>query len=143
MILKSVTINGYKSIKTKQTLDLSTGFITLLGKNGGGKSNVLEGIKLAFESNLPHKYSAEAEITLLLDNEDMINFSGRRGKGKQTAVTVKVAPDLFKVVVGDKDLVEELYLDEKVFRAFCEYTERAFYKKCYLLNNENGLFFVG
>ena len=143
MILKSVTINGYKSIMTPQTLDLSTGFITLLGKNGGGKSNVLEGIKLAFESNLPHKYSAEAEITLLLDNEDMINFSGRRGKGKQTAVTVKVAPDLFKVVGGDKDLVEELYLDEKVFRAFCEYTERAFYKKCYLLNNENGLFFGG
>ena len=56
MKLKSLYIEDYKNIK-KQTFNFSdnTGYITLIGLNGSGKSNLLEAISLIFNGLINNK----------------------------------------------------------------------------------------
>lgn len=51
MILKEIRINKYKSLCSGQNIELSKGITTLLGRNGSGKTNILEALNLFF--NLP------------------------------------------------------------------------------------------
>ncbi len=45
MILKSITINGFKSFAKKTTLDLSRNVTGVVGPNGSGKSNIGESVR--------------------------------------------------------------------------------------------------
>jgi len=44
ILLKSVTINKYKSIETPQTFTIEDGITTIVGKNEAGKTAILEAI---------------------------------------------------------------------------------------------------
>ena len=66
--LKSISIKKYKNIK-EQTFDFSknTGYITLVGLNGSGKSNLLEAISLIFQGlfykkEIPFDYEIKYEM---------------------------------------------------------------------------------
>lgn len=53
MRLKQIEILKYKSIKNPVSIHFNEGkVITLIGKNGSGKTNILEAIKYAFSRNL-------------------------------------------------------------------------------------------
>ena len=52
MKLKSIEISNYKSIKNPVKIDLTNGKPTVFtGKNGCGKTNLLEAINVAFYEN--------------------------------------------------------------------------------------------
>ena len=53
MNLTEIKISNYKSICKMQSIGFSKGITTLLGKNGSGKTNILESLNLFF--NLPSK----------------------------------------------------------------------------------------
>lgn len=68
MKLKALTINNFKSIKTPQTINFDGNLITLLGKNGSGKTNVLQSIFTFFQKRnygfqLRGDYTAELELS--------------------------------------------------------------------------------
>lgn len=57
MKIKSITIEQYKSVKTPQTIEFGKGgIITLIGKNGSGKTNLLEAIEKVFQVNRHEDY---------------------------------------------------------------------------------------
>lgn len=90
MILKSVTMQGFKSFADKTTIELSGNVCAIVGPNGSGKSNIsdailwvlgeqsaktLRGSKMEdviFDGTSKRKPSGFAEVTLTLDNSDKI-----------------------------------------------------------------------
>lgn len=64
MEFNSITIKNYKSIKEPQCIELDKNFITLVGKNGSGKTNILESINECF--SIGKSINVEAELLLKL-----------------------------------------------------------------------------
>lgn len=55
MHIKSVSIENYKSIYDRQTMNFEPGFNLLLGSNNAGKTSVLDVLDLDFSLNEPHR----------------------------------------------------------------------------------------
>ncbi len=90
MILKSITMQGFKSFADKTKIELSGNVCAIVGPNGSGKSNIsdailwvlgeqsaktLRGSKMEdviFAGTSKRKPSGFAEVTLTLDNSDKI-----------------------------------------------------------------------
>lgn len=90
MILKSITMQGFKSFADKTEIELSGNVCAIVGPNGSGKSNIsdailwvlgeqsaktLRGSKMEdviFAGTSKRKPSGFAEVTLTLDNSDKI-----------------------------------------------------------------------
>lgn len=53
--LKGVTISGFRGFKDKQTLDLNRNLILVRGKNGSGKSSLVEAIEWLFFDEISRK----------------------------------------------------------------------------------------
>ncbi|MDE7395384.1 MAG: AAA family ATPase, partial [Clostridiales bacterium] len=77
MELTKVKINNYKSIENPIEIDLNGGshFITFIGKNGSGKTNILRALKLAlskhsFHSVENYKSGMVAEYELSLTDQE-------------------------------------------------------------------------
>ena len=88
MIFRSLKIAGFKSFAESAEVDIETGLTGIVGPNGCGKSNIVEGLRWVMgESNARQMRGGEmddvifagtdtrparnlAEITLLLDNSD-------------------------------------------------------------------------
>jgi predicted ATP-dependent endonuclease of OLD family len=82
MRIKTIEISNYKSIKKPQSLDLSSSMISLIGKNGSGKTNILDALFLTFENrrlnhidNLDYKFFLELEDSDLESFKDVLDIS--------------------------------------------------------------------
>lgn len=69
MKLKSINIHSYKNLDGAYSFENSNGYISLIGLNGSGKSNLLEAISIIFDglinnngSGIPFDYEIEYEI---------------------------------------------------------------------------------
>ncbi|MDY0278356.1 MAG: AAA family ATPase, partial [Acholeplasma sp.] len=76
MKIAKITFDNYKSIKEKVSLDFTPKLITLIGKNGSGKTNVMDSIWGTFanrsgkiRNNINHR------IFIEFDENDLSNFS--------------------------------------------------------------------
>ncbi|KAJ5068991.1 structural maintenance of chromosomes protein [Anaeramoeba ignava] len=101
--LISIRIKGFKSFLREQSIDFSKEFNCIVGKNGTGKSSILEAI--AFVLNLNKKISKEqlnnfvcnlihkdqrAEISLLFSSQKNITLSAEIFAGKTPSYIFKI-----------------------------------------------------
>ena len=72
MRIVRIEIEKYKSIKEWQKIEWGAPLLTFIGKNGSGKTNVLEALATVFEANstfyypdrhLPFNYKVIIELT--------------------------------------------------------------------------------
>ncbi len=88
MLLKSLTLRGFKSFCERTTLDFGPGVSVVVGPNGSGKSNVTDGVLWAMGEQSPSAVRgqsmqdvifgggrgvqprSEAEVEIVLDNSD-------------------------------------------------------------------------
>lgn len=76
MRIKSIKIENFKSIGTQQTVEFGeNGLVTLIGKNGSGKTNLLEALNTVFEVNSREYYRGytnfKYSVVLELDDETL------------------------------------------------------------------------
>ncbi|MDE5766012.1 MAG: AAA family ATPase, partial [Clostridia bacterium] len=79
MNIKSIKIKKYKSISSPQTIEIGNGgLVTLIGKNGSGKTNILEAVNNVFEINRREYYygriGVQYSVILELDNDILNEF---------------------------------------------------------------------
>lgn len=95
MKIKSVTINKYKSITKPVTINFDENLIVFIGKNGSGKSNILEALNCIFSQNATSRRSPlsladlDGEINLELTEEEqniLKKFSDFDGEGMVTVL---------------------------------------------------------
>lgn len=90
MVLKRVTIKGFKSFADKTQLDFNQGVTAIVGPNGCGKSNILDSIRWVLGEQNPRllrgmnmqdvifggtetrKAEGMAEVSMLLDNSNRV-----------------------------------------------------------------------
>ena len=98
MKIKSVTINKYKSITKPVTINFDENLIVFIGKNGSGKSNILEALNCIFSQNVSAQGSVlnraelDAEISLVLSEEEVNSlkkFSDFDGNDMEITVGIK------------------------------------------------------
>jgi predicted ATPase len=84
MKIKKLEINNYKSIKKEQMIDFSVPFISLVGKNGSGKTNVLDAIFNVFDSRsysernkMDYRFYLELEDIDIKEFKDKINIDDK------------------------------------------------------------------
>lgn len=77
MHIKKIRIGNFKSLKQSQVIDLSSPLITLIGKNGSGKTNVLDALFTLFDSRSANeRMEMDFRFYLELSNEDLNSFKG-------------------------------------------------------------------
>lgn len=77
MHIKQIRIGNFKSLKQSQVIDLSSPLITLIGKNGSGKTNVLDALFTLFDSRSANeRMEMDFRFYLELSNEDLNSFKG-------------------------------------------------------------------
>jgi len=69
MKINKLRVQNYKSLKQPQVLDFSTPLITLIGKNGSGKTNVLDSIFTVFD-NRSNKDRAGMNYRFFIEIDD-------------------------------------------------------------------------
>ncbi len=75
MKITQIKIGNYKSLKQSQIIDISSNLITLIGKNGSGKTNVLDGLFTLFDRRaVKDRTGMDFRFYLDLEEEDITNF---------------------------------------------------------------------
>jgi ABC-type cobalamin/Fe3+-siderophores transport system ATPase subunit len=145
MELKRLRIQNYKSLKQPQDIDVSEPLITLIGKNGSGKTNVLDGIFTIFDGRtvnerteidfrfyieLSDKDISEYKDTLAFDNKDRMieaySSSEKHGLGinidriKSSFLNELLSETEESVYSISKELKEELEAFNRVIKELSE-----------------------
>lgn len=92
MLLKRLTLQGFKSFADRTTIEFCSGITAIIGPNGCGKSNIVEAFKwilgehrasslrserqeeIIFAGSQVRKPSGMAEVSLLLENDGLLSF---------------------------------------------------------------------
>ena len=75
MKIKLIKIGNYKSLKQSQVIDLPSQLITLIGKNGSGKTNVLDALFTLFDNRATNdRAGMDFRFYLELSKEDLSSF---------------------------------------------------------------------
>lgn len=75
MIIKEITLFGFKSFPTKTQIKLQEGITAFVGPNGCGKTNILDGIRWVLgEQNLKKLRCTRNEELIFTQNEKTIGF---------------------------------------------------------------------
>lgn len=76
MLIKSIKFSKYKSIVDSIEIDLSSPMITFIGKNGSGKTNILDAIYHTFQrDNHLTPQNMDYHIFLELDEHEIQKYS--------------------------------------------------------------------
>lgn len=121
MKILNLTVNGYKNLKEKTVLDLSscTNYAAFIGLNGSGKSNILEAVSLIF-SVFYHNKSVDFKYNLkyVIDNKTVTLTDGKLNvEGVAKAIPKKdfelyLPNNIITSYSGEElRLWEEVYLD--------------------------------
>lgn len=76
MFMKTLEINKFKSIKNPVSLDMTSGLIVIIGKNGTGKTNILDAMFTLFSTRyLNEGIDFDYRIDVELETVDFASFS--------------------------------------------------------------------
>lgn len=138
MRIKEIWIENYKSIKNWQKISFDSKMITFIGKNGSGKTNILEALDVIFESNngryFPHeRIIIDYKIILELEEIELKKIDGSlaydevskhievycsKSEGQLRVDRVKNIPIIKAIREKEKDL---LVLSKKLDEQLNEY----------------------
>ncbi len=117
MILKSITINGFKSFGKKTVIDISHNVTGVVGPNGSGKSNIAEAIRFVLGEQSMKSIRSKSMGDLVFKGTDTGGALSRASVSMEIDNTVKtygenVAPDLAKFLNFDTIVLSrEVFLD--------------------------------
>lgn len=75
MRIRKIKLGNYKSLKQSQNIDLSSQLITLIGKNGSGKTNVLDALFTLFDTRMTNERSKmDFRFYIELSDDDLTSF---------------------------------------------------------------------
>jgi chromosome segregation protein len=99
MILKSITLNGFKSFAKKTTIDVSHNVTGIVGPNGSGKSNIAEAIRFVV--------GEQSMKTIRSKSLSDLVFKGSSGASALSRASVSIHIDN-RVKTFDESLNEDL-----------------------------------
>lgn len=85
MIIKRVSLAGFRGAKNPLSLELGTGFTIITGRNGTGKSTLADAIEFALTGSVS-KYAASSERS-----ENVNDYLWWRGSGAPTERSVRIS----------------------------------------------------
>ena len=114
MIIKKVSVSGYKNLNINWDLSKSGNIVALIGKNASGKTNLLEalmGFSNVADNSKSIKPNFKGEMELEVDGQTVwINGKGvfqktpvesvHRKSGKKTIETFNI-PDMVRISIND------------------------------------------
>lgn len=132
MIIKKVSVSGYKNLNIDWDLSESGNIVALIGKNASGKTNLLEalmGFSNVADNSKSIKPNFKGEMELEVDGQTVwINGKGvfqktpvesvHRKSGKKTIETFNI-PDMVRISIND-DFAPRYFTAQRKFRRFDE-----------------------
>lgn len=114
MILKSITLSGFKSFAKKTTIDVSCNVTGIVGPNGSGKSNIAEAIRFVLGEQSMKNIRSKSMSDLIFRGTDN-NYLSRASvsieiDNKNKNYSDSVSPELAKFLTYD-----DIVLSREVF----------------------------
>ena len=132
MIIKKVSVSGYKNLNIEWDLSESSNIVALIGKNASGKTNLLEalmGFSNVADNSKSIKPNFKGEMELEVDGQTVwINGKGVFQKTSVESVHRKSAkktidefniPDMVRISIND-DFAPRCFTAQRKFRRFDE-----------------------
>lgn len=115
MILKSITLAGFKSFAKKTTIDVSQSVTGIVGPNGSGKSNIAEAIRFVLGEQSMKSIRSKSLGDLVFKGSSAIHALGRANvsltiDNSKKVYNDNVAPEISKFLAYD-----EIVLSREVF----------------------------
>lgn len=115
MILKSITLSGFKSFAKKTTIDVSQSVTGIVGPNGSGKSNIAEAIRFVLGEQSMKSIRSKSLGDLVFKGSSAIHALGRASvsltiDNSKKVYNDNVAPEISKFLAYD-----EIVLSREVF----------------------------
>lgn len=117
MILKSITINGFKSFAKKVVIDVSHNVTGVVGPNGSGKSNIAEAVRFVMGEQSMKSIRSRNMSDLVYKGSNYINAMSRASvmveiDNKEKKYNEGVSPELAQFLAYDTIVLSrEVYLD--------------------------------
>ena len=117
MILKSITLNGFKSFGKKVTIDVTHNVTGVVGPNGSGKSNVAEAIRFVLGEQSMKSMRSKASSDLIFKGSNGLTALNRASveikiDNSQKLIDTNVSHDLATYLDYDEiKLGREIYTD--------------------------------
>ena len=117
MILKSITLNGFKSFGKKVTIDVTHNVTGVVGPNGSGKSNVAEAIRFVLGEQSMKSMRSKASSDLIFKGSNGLSSLNRaivelKIDNSQKLISTNVSHDLASYLDYDEiKLSREVYID--------------------------------
>ena len=117
MILKSISINGFKSFGKKVTIDLTHNVTGVVGPNGSGKSNVAEAIRFVLGEQSMKNMRGKLSSDLIYKGSNSLNALNRASvdiyiDNKNKVNGIRPSHDLAAYLEYDEiKLSREVYID--------------------------------
>lgn len=117
MILKSITLNGFKSFGKKVTIDVTHNVTGVVGPNGSGKSNVAEAIRFVLGEQSMKSMRSKSTSDLIFKGSNGLSALNRASvdikiDNSQKIISANISHDLAAYLDYDEiKLSREMYID--------------------------------
>jgi chromosome segregation protein len=115
MILKSITLSGFKSFAKKTTIDVSQSVTGIVGPNGSGKSNIAESIRFVLGEQSMKSIRSKSLGDLVFKGSSAIHALGRASVSLTIDNSKKVYNDNVALEVSKFLAYDEIVLSREVF----------------------------